>query len=150
WAIAPALVTRAMTALQSHSTSNATTVAQYGALAALTRRDEAEREIAFMVSEYRRRRDAAMEVLAGGGPGRLRVVRPDGAFYLSIDVGGTAPASQDAGTAFASRLLDESGVAVVPGTAFRTPDWIRMSYAAKTTDVVAGARAVVDLWSKLT
>jgi aspartate aminotransferase len=147
WSIAPRELTRAMAALQSHSTSNATTVAQHGALAALTRREEAEREIARMVAEYRRRRDAAVEVLARA-PG-LRVVRPDGAFYLYVDVGATAPDSADAGTAFAAQLLDDFGVAVVPGAAFRTPAWIRMSYAAKTSDVVDGARAVVDLWSKL-
>ena len=148
WSIAPPPVTRAMAALQSHSTSNATTVAQHGALAALSRPHEAEPEIARMVAEYRRRRDAALDVL--GRARGLRLVRPDGAFYLYIDVERTAPRSEDAGTEFAARLLDEYGVAVVPGGAFRTPSWIRMSYAAKTSDVVAGAEAVVDLWSKLT
>ena len=148
WSIAPLPVTRAMAALQSHSTSNATTVAQHGALAALTRPNDAEPEIERMVAEYRRRRDAALEVF--GRTAGLRLVRPDGAFYLYVDVERTAPDSADAGTAFAARLLDEYGVAVVPGAAFRTPSWIRMSYAAKTSDVVAGTEAVVDLWSKLT
>jgi aspartate aminotransferase len=122
WSIAPREVTRAMAALQSHSTSNTTTFAQHGAVAALTRPDEAEREVVRMVAEYRRRRDAAVEVL--GRARGLRLVRPDGAFYLYVDVGATAPDSADAGTAFEAKLLDEFGVAVGPGSAFRTPAWI--------------------------
>jgi aspartate aminotransferase len=46
-------------------------------------------------------------------------------------------------------LLDEQGVAVVPGTAFRTPGWIRLSYAAPLADVVEGLRRVVELWRVL-
>jgi aspartate aminotransferase len=147
WAIAPPHVARTMTALQSHTTSNATTVAQYAALAALQRREEADQAVASMVAEYRRRRDAALEVLRSASG--LRFVRPQGAFYLFVDVGGTAPPGADAGTAFAGRLLDEHGVAVVPGAAFRTPDWVRVSYAAAERDVVEGVRRLVRLWKEL-
>lgn len=147
WAIAPAGVARTLTALQSHTTSNATTVAQHAALAALRQRDESDREIARMVAEYRRRRDAAMEILQEAPA--PAVVRPDGAFYLFIDVGRTAPPGTDAGTAFATRLLEEHGVAVVPGAAFRTPDWIRLSYAAALADVVEGVGRVRSLWRSL-
>jgi aspartate aminotransferase len=141
WAIAPRDVARTMTALQSHTTSNATTVAQHAALAALRQRDEAEAAIAHMVSEYRRRRDAALEVLQAD-PG-LTVIHPDGAFYLYIDVQDAAPGHDDAGSLFAAQLLEDFGVAVVPGAAFRTPGWIRASYAASLDDVVEGMRRIV-------
>ncbi|HEX9565709.1 MAG TPA: pyridoxal phosphate-dependent aminotransferase [Gemmatimonadaceae bacterium] len=141
WAIAPAALAKTLTALQSHTTSNATTVAQHAALAALREHDEAEAAIARMVGEYRRRRDAALAVLsAGDGP---EVVPPDGAFYLFIDVQDTAPDSEDAGSLFAARLLEEHGVAVVPGAAFRAPGWIRASYAAKLDEVVEGMRRIL-------
>jgi aspartate aminotransferase len=147
WVIAPPEVARTMTALQSHTTSNATTVAQHAALAALTEREEAEREIVRMVTEYRRRRDAALRLLEDAPAPRF--VRPEGAFYLYLDVSDTAAGGEDAGAAFATRLLDEQGVAVVPGTAFRTPGWIRLSYAAPLADVVEGLRRVVELWRVL-
>jgi aspartate aminotransferase len=143
WAIAPAPVAKTLTAFQSHTTSNATTVAQHAALAALREVDEAEAAIATMVTQYRRRRDAALEVLSGADA--PEVVRPDGAFYLFINVSDTVAGADDAGATFAARLLEEHSVAVVPGTAFRTPGWIRLSYAARLEDVVEGVRCVVAL-----
>ena len=101
-----------------------------------------------MVKEYQLRRDAALEVLrAHGGP---RVVEPDGAFYLFIDVQDTNPGHDDAGSVFAARLLEESGVAVVPGVAFRTPGWIRLSYAAALESVVDGVTRLVKLREEMT
>jgi aspartate aminotransferase len=116
-----------------------------------------------MVSEYRRRRDAGLAELRKA-PG-LRYVHPDGAFYFYVDVSGTSTDSRshpegvevsgtstdadgDAGGAFCTRLLDEAGVAIVPGSAFHTPGWVRISYAAKLDDVVSGVRAVVELWKR--
>ena len=148
WAIANTAVTKALVAFQSHTTSNATTVAQYAALEALRQRAEAESAIAAMVKEYRRRRDAALEVLRT--PDGPRVVDPDGAFYLFIDVQDTNPGHDDAGSVFAARLLEEFGVAVVPGAAFRTPGWIRLSYAAALESVVEGVKRIVKLREAMT
>jgi aspartate aminotransferase len=147
WAIAPHHVARTMTALQSHTTSNATTVAQHAALAALQQRDAAEAAIGAMVREYRRRRDAAVAILREVRG--LRMIEPQGAFYLFLDVGDTTPDTADAGGTFAGRLLDEHGVAVVPGEAFRTPGWIRISYAAALEDVVEGVRRIAGLLVQL-
>ncbi len=147
WSVAPVAVTKAMAALQSHTTSNATTVAQHATVAALTERDRADVEVARMVQEYQRRRDAALELLSQEP--ELRIVRPDGAFYLYFDVSATAAVNEDAGTIFATKLLDEAGVAIVPGVAFRTPGWVRMSYAARLEDVVEGVSRTVDMWRKL-
>jgi aspartate aminotransferase len=130
-------------ALQSHTTSNATTVAQYAALEALRNREEANAAVAHMVDEYRARRDAALEVFRQtNGPA---VVEPDGAFYLFIDVRDTNPGIEDSGSVFAARLLEDSGVAVVPGVAFQMPGWIRLSYAAAREAVVEGVRRIVQL-----
>jgi aspartate aminotransferase len=148
WAIANDVVAKTMTALQSHTTSNATTVAQYAALEALKRREEAEAAIAAMVSEYRRRRDAALEVLRK--PNGPAVIQPDGAFYLYIDVQDTSPNRAEAGSVFAAKLLEEHGVAVVPGAAFQTPGWIRLSYAAAQEAVVEGVRRIVRLREEMT
>ena len=148
WAIANTVVAKTLTALQSHTTSNATTVAQYAALEALRQRDEAEAAIAGMVNEYRRRRDAALEVLRR--PNGPAVIQPDGAFYLYIDVQDTSPNQADAGSVFAARLLEEYGVAVVPGLAFQTPGWIRLSYAAAQEAVVEGVRRIVRLREEMT
>lgn len=146
WAVAPRQVAATMTALQSHITSNASSVSQHAALAALTDRAAAETAIAQMVGEFRHRRDAVMAELAAEP--RLRYVHPDGAFYVYMNV---APAAggRDAGTAFAKQLLEQHDVAIVPGSAFYTPDWVRMSYAAPMESVLTGARRVVATFREL-
>lgn len=140
WAVGPEPVVRTMTALQSHTTHNAATVSQHAALAALTRREEADAAVSAMVAAFRERRDAALEVLRGV-PG-LQIVQPGGAFYLFLNVAPFAGGAADAGSEITRRLLDEQGVAVVPGVAFGTPDWIRMSYAMPLAQVVEGARRI--------
>ena len=147
WSIAPRAVTKAMTAFQSHATFHTASISQYAALSALTRRAEADASIAEMVAQYRVRRDAALAVF-GDYPG-LPLVRPAGAFYFYFDVSAAFPGHAEPGSAFAARLLEEKGVAVVPGAAFKTPSWVRMSYAAPESDVVEGVRRTLTLWSEL-
>lgn len=147
WAIASREVARAMTAFQSHATFHTAAVSQQAALAALTNRAEAEEAIAAMVAQYRRRRDAALDALSQVSG--LRYVRPAGAFYLYVDVGPTSENSDDAGGLFARGLLDEYGIAVVPGAAFKTPDWIRMSYATDEALVVEGAQGIGEYFRRL-
>lgn len=147
WSISPRDVSRAMTAFQSHATFHTAAMSQHGALSALTRAGEAEREIAQMVAQYRARRDAGLEVFATAPD--LPLVRPDGAFYFFFDVSAAAPNDSDPGTAFARRLLEEKGVAIVPGAAFKTPNWVRVSYAAPKADVVEGVRRAVELWREM-
>ena len=79
----------------------------------------------------------------------LPLVRPAGAFYFYFDVSAAAPNEADPGTAFAKRLLEDKGVAVVPGAAFRTPEWVRASYAAPQADVVEGIKRAVALWREM-
>jgi aspartate aminotransferase len=132
WTIAPLAVSKAMTAFQSHTTSNPAAVSQHAALAAMARTDEADAAVSNMVKEFRQRRDAVVAALAAFPT--VHYVQPAGAFYLYINVAGFRGAA-DAGAAFAAAVLEEQQVAVVPGSAFLTPDWIRASYA--TTESVA-------------
>jgi aspartate aminotransferase len=133
WSIASPELTRTMTAFQSHTTSNAATLSQHGVLAALSDEESAERATSEMVAEFRRRRDGALALLLDAG---LEVIEPAGAFYLFVRVGD--------GTAFAQRLLEEHNVAVVPGAAFRAPEWVRLSYAAPADQVLEGVRRIIS------
>ena len=145
WSIAPSGVARAIGALQSHTTSNPTTVTQHAVLAALTQRAEAESAIGTMVTEFRRRRDAAAAILRGAS---IDFIDPRGAFYLYL----RAPAPHgdaDPGSSFARRLLEECDVAIVPGAAFQSPEWVRVSYAAPTKDVLEGITRLAALWQAL-
>jgi aspartate aminotransferase len=144
WAIAPAALASTMTALQSHTTSNASSVSQHAALAALTMRADADRAVAAMVTEFRARRDAALaELRAVHG---LRWVEPRGAFYLYLDIADAFPDGSDPGALFAREVLERHEVAIVPGGAFGTPDWVRLSYASPMDQVVEGVRRVAAAW----
>ena len=95
-----------------------------------------------MVGEFKRRRDAALELLRAAS---IEVIEPQGAFYLYIKAGdATDEAIRNPGTTFARRLLEQRDVAVVPGAAFRSPEWIRVSYAAPTEQVMEGVRRIIQ------
>jgi aspartate aminotransferase len=140
WSIAPASLARAVTALQSHTTSNATTISQHAALSALADAGAYRAALGSMLAELRRRRDAALSILRQGG---LEVIEPEGAFYLFVRAGTLTPDDPDPGARVAERLLEEHDVAVVAGGAFRAPEWIRVSFAAPTADVLEGVRRIV-------
>jgi len=140
WAIASASVVKSMTALQSHTTSNAVTISQHAALAALSNVDAANAAIGAMVHELKRRRDAALELLHHAA---MEVLDPHGAFYLYIRVGLSTADNPEPGTTFARHLLEEDDVAVVPGAAFGSPEWIRVSYAAPAEQVMEGVRRII-------
>lgn len=140
WTITSKPLAQAMNAFQSHTTSNAATVSQYAAVTALTETATADAEITAMVGEFHKRRDAALAVLAGDPS--IRVVRPDGAFYLFIEAP-NAGSDPDAGATFSNYLIEKHSVAVVPGSAFMTPGWVRLSYAAAMPLVVEGVRRLV-------
>ena len=147
WAIAPRAVAQTMTALQSHTTSNVTTVSQHAALAALTERAAADAAVREMVERFRARRDAAVSLLADTpGPRHLDA---EGAFYLYFDVSRVPSPDGDAGGAFARHLLEQHNVAVVPGSAFCTPGWVRLAYAAPDDQVMAGVARVAAAYAEL-
>lgn len=135
WTIAPVALSKAMTAFQSHTTSNACAVSQHAALAALSQVAEADTAIAAMVQQFQQRRDAVVAALSPFPS--VKYVHPEGAFYLYVNVAGYQGAA-DAGGRFAQQVLEQEGVAIVPGSAFLTPDWIRMSYSTRQSIAVEG------------
>jgi aspartate aminotransferase len=141
WTVAPRAVSAAMGALQSHTTSNAAAVSQHAALEALVNVDASEKAITHMVAQFKARRDAVVKA-ARVAPG-LKFVYPEGAFYLYANV---ATEQGGDGTKFAAALLEKHDVAIVPGAAFFTPDWVRLSYAAPSEHVIAGVERLVELY----
>jgi len=141
WTVAPRAVSAAMSAFQSHTTSNAAAVSQHAALEALTNVDEAEKAITHMVAQFQARRDAVVKA-ARVAPG-LNFVYPEGAFYLYANV---ATERGGDGTKFAAALLEKHDIAIVPGAAFFTPDWVRLSYAAPSEQVITGVERLVELY----
>ena len=139
WSIGPVSLARSMAALQSHTTSNATTISQHAALSALSDTDAYRSALAEMMKELRRRRDGALGILREGG---LEVLEPEGAFYLFVRAGQATSDNPEPGNRLAEHLLDSHDVAVVAGSAFRAPEWIRVSFAAPTADVLEGVRRI--------
>jgi aspartate aminotransferase len=133
FALAPKPLIDAMMKLQSHTTSNPTSIAQKGAIEALRGPQES---IGIMLAEYRKRRDFVVKRLRAI-PG-VKIAEPRGAFYAypNVSVGfrnGIASAMQ-----FSERLLAEAHVAVVPGEAFGTNEHVRISYATSMTELERG------------
>jgi len=133
FALAPKPLIDAMMKLQSHTTSNPTSVSQKAAIEALRGPQES---IGIMLAEYRKRRDYVVARLRAI-PG-VSIAEPKGAFYAypNISVGfrnGITSPMQ-----FAERLLSEAHVAVVPGEAFGTTEHVRISYATSMTELERG------------
>jgi aspartate aminotransferase len=134
-----------MLKLQSHSTSNPTSIAQKAALAAI---QGPQAPVQMMLAEYRRRRDRVIEGLQSI-PG-IRCVPPHGAFYAYPNVGYYLKKDGLGDTSvLAARLLEEAHVAVVPGTAFGTQEHIRISYATSLEHINEGIRRMAAFFSKL-
>ncbi len=134
FALAPTPIIGAMMKLQSHSTSNPTSIAQKAAVEALRGSQES---VPQMLAEYRSRRDFVVDRLRQI-PG-VFLTMPKGAFYAYPNVSvayksGKIKNSLD----FANKLLADSLVAVVPGEAFGTNDHIRISYATSMHEIERG------------
>ncbi len=126
---APEPIAKAIDALQSHSTSNPTSFAQKGALAALNGPQD---HIPVWLAEFARRRAYAWKKL-NGIPG-ISCVNAKGAFYLFPGISRLGLNSMD----FCARLLEEEKVAVVPGIAFGADDYVRISYATSMEQLEKG------------
>ena len=115
-------------ALQSQTTSNAATPSQAAALAALTEPDKAEAAIAEMVTAFRRRRDLIVRLVREKLP-HFSFVQPEGAFYLFLRVDAEYGEAVSNSGDWCSRVLEERGVALVPGAAFGDDRFVRLSFA---------------------
>jgi aspartate aminotransferase len=129
WCAAPEPIAKAIDAVQSHSTSNPTSFAQKGAVAALTGPQE---HLATWLAEFNRRRTFAWKALSAV-PG-ISCVNAKGAFYLFPNISKTGLKS----TEFCARLLEAEKVAAVPGIAFGADDYVRISYATSMANIEKG------------
>ncbi|MCM3886958.1 pyridoxal phosphate-dependent aminotransferase [Frankia sp. R82] len=149
WLLGPTDVISAATNLQSHATSNVSNVAQAAALAAVTGPLDA---VAEMRAAFDRRR-LTMHRMLREIPG-VRCPLPQGAFYcypsLQEVVGrplrGQTPTTS---AQLCQLILEEVGVAIVPGEAFGTPGFARLSYALSDDDLVKGVDRVATLLAEL-
>jgi aspartate aminotransferase len=140
WAVGPANAIAAAGALQSHSTSNVTSITQKAVVQALTGSQAPVKE---MLDEYRGRRDRLHAWLSADP--RLRCRKPAGAFYMFVDISDVL--SLDGfrtSIDFADALLEESRVALTPGEAFDAPGFIRISYATSIENLREGTRRLLD------
>ncbi|MGI5485798.1 pyridoxal phosphate-dependent aminotransferase [Microtetraspora malaysiensis] len=145
WLVGPSDVVKAATNLQSHATSNVSNVAQAAALAAVSGDLSA---VAKMREAFDRRRQTMVRML-NEIPGMV-CPEPLGAFYaypsvkalLGKELRGRRPASS---AELAELILEEAEVALVPGEAFGTPGYFRLSYALGDDDLVEGVSRVAKL-----
>lgn len=145
WIIGPKDVVKAATNLQSHATSNVSNVAQIAALAAVSGDLTA---VAKMREAFDRRRKTIVRML--NEIDGVFCPEPEGAFYaypsvkelLGKEIRGKRP--QDS-VELAALILEESEVAVVPGEAFGTPGYLRLSYALGDEDLAEGVSRIQKL-----
>ena len=140
YAAGPRHVIRAAIDIQSHSTSNANTFAQYGGIAAL---EGPQDTIEAMRQVFARRRDLMYEAVSAI-PG-LVCPKPQGAFYLFPNIEATGLDS----STFCQRLLDEEHVALVPGIAFGSDANVRLSYATSTGTIEKGVERLARFVRRL-
>lgn len=145
WLVGPKDVVKAATNLQSHATSNVSNVAQVAALAAVSGDLEA---VAMMREAFDRRRRTMVRML--NEINGVVCPEPEGAFYaypsvkalLGKEIRGKRPQTS---VELAALILDEAEVAVVPGEAFGTPGYLRLSYALGDEDLAEGVSRMQKL-----
>ena len=130
---APEPIAKAIDAIQSHSTSNPTSFAQKGGVAALK---GSQAHLPLWLAEFNQRRLFAWQKL-NSIPG-VSCVNAKGAFYLFPNIARTGLKS----TEFCARLLDSEKVAAVPGIAFGADDYLRISYATSMANLQKGLERI--------
>ncbi|PDH29371.1 MAG: aspartate aminotransferase [Puniceicoccaceae bacterium MED-G30] len=136
-------IAKAIAGIQSQTSSNATTFAQYGALAAMQKWAQSMAAVQEMLTVFDRRR---LRLLSGLESIRgIRCERAEGAFYLFPNI---EELGIDA-AAFAAQLLEEEKVAVVPGEGFGAPGYMRLSYAVSDEVIEKGLERLERFCAKL-
>jgi len=130
--VAPAPIAKACAEIQSQQSSNATTFAQYGALAALTEKEKTAASLALMLTAFDRRRKflhAELNKIPG-----VSCLLAQGAFYLFPNISSFGLKDQE----FCARLLEQEKVAAVFGSAFGAEGYLRLSYATSDETIKKG------------
>jgi aspartate aminotransferase len=139
YALGPEELIGRAASLQSHMTSNPTSFAMRGALAALA---GAEPDVRRMIAAFEARRDAVMARL-GSIPG-VRCVKPAGSFYVFPDVSELYGDGRRGSVELAEYLLESAGVALVPGLAFGNDNHVRISFACSRESLDAGMARIEE------
>lgn len=137
---APAYIAEAVSKIQDHSTSNPASVSQKAAVAAL---GAGEGFIKDMRQEFQKRRDYLSKRLEPLK--KLSFSLPQGAFYIFCGISKTKLNS----VTFANRLLDEAGVAIIPGCPFGWDNYVRISFATSIEQLTKGMDRIEEWISKL-
>ena len=127
---------KSMIKLQGQVTSNVNSITQYAAIPALD--GEADETMEVMRKEFEKRRNVAVESF--NAINGLSSFNPDGAFYLFVNIQGVTSDSMK----FCADLLEEKGVALVPGLAFGTEGYVRFSFATDLETIEEGIRRIKD------
>jgi aspartate aminotransferase len=141
--VAPLPIAKAVAELQSQMTSNATTFAQYGALAALKEKAKAAAAIAEMKTAFDRRRKflhAELNRIPG-----IKCLLAGGAFYLFPNIASFGLKDVD----FCAQLLEKEKVAAVPGSAFGAEGYLRLSYATSDETIRKGVERLARFCASL-
>jgi aspartate aminotransferase len=141
--VAPAPIAKAVGELQSQMSSNVTSFAQYGALAALQEKEKTAVALAAMMTAFDRRRKHLHTEL-NRIPG-VTCLLAQGAFYLFPNISSFGLRDQE----FCARLLDEERVAAVPGSAFGAEGYLRLSYATSDEIIRKGIERLGRFCAKL-
>ena len=121
--------------IQSHMASNPSSISQWASVGAI---EYAESDIELHRAEFERRRGILCKEISVEG---IHLTRPDGAFYAFLDVRGSKiPDDME----FCRRILEEKYVALVPGTAFMSPGFVRMSYACSERELLEGISRIKE------
>lgn len=142
--LGPRPIVDAAAAIQGHATSNATSFAMVGALAAL---EGAQADVEAMVAEYQERRDLVIPIL--NALPRIHCLPPKGALFAFPDVSGWFGKAIPDADAFAERLLEEARVAVVSGSAFGGDAHIRISFACSREKLREGLSRLAEFLQRL-
>ncbi len=137
WAVGNRELIQAMITLQGQSTSNVNAPAQWASLAVLK---QPESDFLPQRERYQKRRDLCLEILRKGG--KMDLFTPQGAFYLFVGVKQLLQKGEDS-MGFAQRLLEQAKVAVVPGTPFGAPEYVRLSFACDDRTLTEGCNRMV-------
>jgi aspartate aminotransferase len=141
--MAPLAIAKAVANIQSQTTSNATTFAQFGALAAMQDWTQSMNAVDGMLEVFDRRRLRLLEGLRAI-PG-LECARAQGAFYLFPKMDAFGLSAME----FSAKLLEEEKVAVVPGEGFGAPGYMRLSYATSDDVIEKGLERLTRFCAKL-
>lgn len=138
-------IIKLMNNIQSHTTSNVNSIAQYASLEALTGQQE---EMKIMQNEFDRRRKVMMKLLDDISD--VSYIEPKGAFYILVNIEKILKNFKISGSSeFCEKLLDRENVVAIPGIAFGEDNYIRLSYATSMDSIETGLNRISNFIKNL-